>query len=178
MKNYSTARRYARALYELAKVDKSLSDVRQGLSNIRTALGAAPELARALFNPLIRSEEKQAVLKHVTSNKLLLRFIGVLAERKRLDILPLVEEQLTMLCDKADGIHRILVRSAVPLTEELKKLIEQNVAKAVGGKVVGQFQVAKDLIGGVWMKMEDKILDLTLKGRIDDLRHALSHSAN
>ncbi len=178
MKNLIVARRYAKALYELAQETKSLDDVMNGMTNISMALNASVDLDRLLKNPLLKPEDKEQLIKAVTSNKLILKFISLLAKRKRLDLLRSVFNELLALSDQTKGIHRVFVKTPAALTDAQKKDIEKTLAASLGGIVMGRFETAKELIGGVWIKMGDHVLDATLKGRIDDLRTVLAHSIN
>lgn len=178
MRNLNVARRYAKALFEFAVQTKTLDDVLLGMQNIATALKDEPRLGKLLFNPVLTPEEKQKLIKCITSNKLILKFVMLLTKRKRLDLFNDVYEHLLFLSDQIHGIHRVLVKTAAALSEVHRKMVEKELAQKFGGKILGQFEVAKELIGGVWVKMGDKVLDVTLKGRIDDLRHALLHSTN
>lgn len=178
MKSLSIARRYARALYQLAEARKETSDVQLGLSNLRHAIDSTPPLIRYLANPLVKPEDKESIVAKVTSNKLILRFVYLLARRRRTDLLPAIQESFQALSDEASGLHRILVRTPQALSDQQKKSVESDLAKRVGGKVTGQFEVAKELLGGIWIKMGDKVLDATVRGRMDDLRHALINSTN
>lgn len=178
MKNLTVARRYARALYELASESKSLADVLQGMSNIRLALGSAAELRPLLMNPMVRLEDKQKLISSVTSNKLILKFIDLLARRKRLDLIETVHDLLSDMGDAAQGVSRALVKSAVPLTDAQKRDVETGLAKTTGGSVIGSYEIDADLLGGVWVKMGDKVLDASLRGRLESMRHALINSAN
>ncbi len=178
MKNISVARRYARALYQLANQTHTSDDVLRGLSNIAHAVQETPALDRFLNNPLVKLEEKQELVGKITTNKLILKFIFLLGRRKRLDLLTLIYKEFQALSDEQSGLNRILVRTPSLLSDSQKKLIETDLAHRFGGKVLGQFEVAKELLGGIWIKMGDKVLDATLKGKMDDLRHALIHSIN
>ncbi len=178
MKNFTVARRYARALFELATESKSLSDVLQGMSNIRLALINAVELRPILMNPMVRPEDKQKLIAAVTSNKLILKFVDLLARRKRLDLIETVHDILHDMGDVAQGVSRAFVKSATPLTDEQKRDVETGLAKTVGGSVIGSFAIDANLLGGVWVKMGDKVLDASLRGRLESMRHALVNSAN
>lgn len=178
MRNVTVAKRYARALYEVALQAKSVDDMLLAMSNVAHAYHSSMDLQRLMLNPLIKIEIKEKLAKSITSNKLVLKFLNLLAKRKRLDLLPTIYEQVTSLGDAAHGVHRALVKTALPLTDTQKRHVEEDLAKRVGGTMIGQFEVAKDLIGGVWVKMGDKVLDATIKGRIENFRHALMHSAN
>lgn len=178
MRQGTIARRYAKALYEIAVETKGMDDLLQSLSNLKDALHQVPLLQKAFQNPLIVPAEKEAVVKSITSNKLTLRLVRLLAEKKRLDILTLVCDQLQTLADIDGGITRIVVRTAFALSEDQKRSIEKNLASSWGGKVVGSFAVAKELLGGIWMRVGDKVLDASLQGRIEDLRASFANSLN
>jgi F-type H+-transporting ATPase subunit delta len=178
MRNVTVARRYARALYQLARDGKNLDDVQQGMNNLAFALQSSAPFRRMLVNPLIKLEVKHKLIASVTSNKLVLKFTDLLARRKRADLLAAIHEQFSTLVDASQGLHRALVKTAAPLSDDQKRVVETDIAKRMGGKVLGQFEVAKDLIGGVWIKMGDKVLDASIKGRIETFRHSLLHSTN
>jgi len=178
MKNFTVARRYARALYELAEQTKVADEAVQGLGNLVHAVSTVPELKRALINPLINPEQKKILVSKITSNKLVLEFIFLLAKRDRLADLELIYDELRLLSDQAHGISRVLVKTPSALSEDQKKSIEKALAQRLGHQVVGRFDTEQHLIGGVWMKIGDRVLDASLKGRIEDLRHTLMHSNN
>lgn len=178
MKNVVVARRYAKALYELAQQNKEIDDVLRGFGNLVLTYKTLPDLERFMQNPLHKPEQKSDVVKTITSNKLVLKLIELLARRKRLDLLLTVYDELLSLSDVDKGIHRVLVKTATALTEIQKKTVETDLAKKLGGVVFGQFDIAQDLLGGIWIKMGDKVLDATLRGKIEDLRFALTNSLN
>jgi F-type H+-transporting ATPase subunit delta len=178
MKSLSVARRYARALYQLSESRKETADVQMGLSNLGHALETTPEMVRYLANPLVKPDDKQSLVTKVTSNKLILRFVYLLARRRRTDLLPSIRDSFQALSDRANGLHRILVRTPQPLSDAQRREVEVDLAKSLGGKVNGQFEVAKELLGGIWIKMGDKVLDATVRGRMDDLKHTLINSSN
>jgi F-type H+-transporting ATPase subunit delta len=178
MRNVTVAKRYARALYELAQEGRTLDDVVRGMDNVVTTLSASPAFTKALDNPLIKPVEKAALVKTITSNKLILKCVELLAHRKRLNLLPDIAAQLTQLSDESLGIRRVLVKSAATLTESQMRDIEKSLATVFGGKIMGRFEMAADLLGGLWVKAGDKVLDLSVRGRFEDLRQHLAHSAN
>lgn len=178
MKHVQIARRYAKAVFELANEGRSLEDVLQGMSNIDTALGRTPELRRLLFNPLVNPIQKRHVINKVTSNKLVLKLIELLAKRKRLELFATVHDELSAMSDHAKGVGRALIRTSQELSENDRREVEASVARYFGGKIIGRFEVAKELLGGVWVKVGDKVLDATIKGRLDTMRTALLHSKN
>src|SRR5262245_42856120 len=99
MKNLTVAKRYAQALYELASEQRAVDDVQRGMSNVVTVLKASTAFAKALDNPLIKPVEKMELVKTITSNKLILKCVELLAQRKRLSLFEAIAEQLTMISD-------------------------------------------------------------------------------
>lgn len=178
MRNLTVARRYARALFELAGETKTIDDVMVGMSNIRLALSGAEDLRPLLMSPMVRPEDKRKLLSAVTSNKLILKLVDLLARRKRLALLETVHDLLSEMVDFARGVRRAHVKSAQPLTDQQKREVEAGLARSTGGSVMGRFDVDAGLLGGVWVRMGDKVLDASLRGRIDTIRYALLHSAN
>jgi F-type H+-transporting ATPase subunit delta len=178
MKNLTIAKRYAQALYELAREERTLDDVQRGMSNVVSVLKISPAFAKALENPLIKPFEKAELVKTITSNKLILRFVELLAERKRLSLFETIADQLSLLADAELGIQRVIVKTAEALNEPQMREVERNLASVFGGKVMGKFEMAADLLGGLWVKAGDKVLDMTVRGRFEDMRQHLSHSVN
>ncbi len=82
------------------------------------------------------------------------------------------------MLDVKQGLHRALIKTPAPLSDNQKKDVEAALAKRLGGQVMGRFEVSADLIGGIWMKTGDRILDATVRGKIDSFRRTLVHSAN
>lgn len=178
MKDLLVAKRYAKALYEVAVEAKEVDGVQQGLSNICLALESSLDMAKVFFNPLLRAEDKENLVKKITSNKLVVRFVGLLAVRKRLKFLPAIYEEFREMADQARGIHKVVIKTAKFLSEDQKRDVEKSLAHWIGGKIIGNFSVSPDLIGGVWVKVGDNVLDATVKGRFDSLKQHLAHSTN
>jgi F-type H+-transporting ATPase subunit delta len=180
MKDVGAAKRYAKALEQLAGKSGSgaVSDVLQGLSNMSLALSHEPKLARLLSSPLIGFEKKESLVKAVSSNKLFLRLAQLLIRRHRVGLVPAIHRELQALLDATQGLHRALIKTAAPLSDTQRKEVETALAKRLGGSVVGRFEVAVDLIGGIWMQTGDRIWDATVRGQIDSFRRTLVHSAN
>jgi F-type H+-transporting ATPase subunit delta len=178
MKDVSAAKRYARAVDQLAGSDGNKADLLQALSNMKLAMNVEPQLSRLLASPLVSAEKKLSLVKAVSSNKLFLRLTELLIARRRVTLLPAIFEQLQTLTDGVHGLHRALIKTATPLTDAQKKEVEATLSKRLGGPVAGRFEVAADLIGGIWMQTGDRILDATVRGKIDSFRRTLVHSTN
>src|SRR5580765_3589466 len=116
MKSLSRARRYARALYELAEETKTTHEVLQGMGNVAMVISTTPSFEKILVNPIVKPEEKQEMVKKITSNKLILRFVALLAKRDRLNLLILIYDEFRSLSDQQMGLNRVLVKTPMDLT--------------------------------------------------------------
>jgi F-type H+-transporting ATPase subunit delta len=178
MQDIAVAKRYAKALEELTGGSGDVSDVLQALSNLTLALQQEPKLARLLTSPLVSADKKESLIKAVSSNKLFLRLVRLLIKRRRVVLVSAIHQELQSMLDAKQGLHRALIKTASPLSDNQKKDVEIALAQRLGGKVLGRFEVAADLIGGIWMQTGDRVLDATVRGKIDSFRRTLVHSAN
>ena len=178
MTDFRVARRYARALFDVAREVHAVTDVSRGLGNLAFALREVPDAQRVLVDPRVPVERKLEMARSVTTNALVLRFAGLLARRRRFHLLGLIHEEFQTLSDAAEGISRVRVRSAAELTAAQKALLEKGLAGLLGNRIVGTYEIAKELIGGVWIRMGGKVLDASLQRGIQDLRHTFAGSSN
>ncbi|MFN0116788.1 MAG: ATP synthase F1 subunit delta [Elusimicrobiota bacterium] len=178
MRNPTVSKRYAKALFELATINKALDDVLLGFGNLVFSIKESKDFAKILANPLVKTDDKIKLVVSITSNKMVMKLVEILSKRHRLVLLMEIYEQLKKITDDSNGIHHAFIKSAVTLSGDEKVRVEQKLKEVFGGKVVGQFHVDQELIGGIWIESAGKVLDATVKGRIDTFRHALLHSAN
>jgi F-type H+-transporting ATPase subunit delta len=169
----AVARRYAKAFYGLAAEDKAATMTVDDMSKLASALDTIPEMKRIFFNPALKSQDQKKIISSVTSNKWVHKFVELLSSRKRLNLLTQVANEMSKLDDSANGIRRVLVCTATALDDQQKKEIETQVAQRLGGRVISEFQISPELIGGVWMKMGDNVWDVSLKGKLEQVRSVL-----
>jgi len=96
-----------------------------------------------------------------------------LIDKRRYDILPEVPECYKELVDSHRGIVSVQVRSAVPLTEEEKERLSEVLARSLRKQVRLETNVDPSLIGGVMLRIGDRLLDGSVKGQLNLLRQRL-----
>lgn len=171
-------KRYARALLDLAGKEKTIEDVLQALGNLVHAIQNVPELNEIFNNPLVPPEQKKNLASSVTSNKLVLRFVTLLARRKRLHLLPEIEMEMRLMRDKSEGLINALIKTPIPLNESEKREVESRLSLWKGEKIKSRFVTDPELIGGILIRMGDQLLDLTVRGRLDNIQKILLYSSN
>lgn len=173
----SISKRYARALMELAQQDGQIDQVQQELHVFVDAMNGCSELHTVLTSPSFLAEQRILVLKQVLdklqSGSLTRRFLLLLTERKRMDILPDIVHEFSNHYDELRGHVRVTVTSAQPLTAEQEQALIANIERATGRKAVVSRQVDPHLIGGVVTRVNDLLIDGSVATQLKRMRSAL-----
>ncbi|HEY8086630.1 MAG TPA: ATP synthase F1 subunit delta [Polyangiaceae bacterium] len=171
------ARRYAQALLELGVETGTLDRLVEEMSTIASAWETSPDLRNALENPLVAHDAKKAVLTELsdqvgatatTRNALLL-----LVDRRRTAALPHVAQFLRELADSRKGVLRAEVTTAAPLSDAYYARLQIQLEKMTGKKVVVDRKTDGSLIAGVVTRIGDRILDGSLRTRLQSLKDSL-----
>ncbi len=176
MRQTILAQRYARALFSLGK-EKGKNE------SYSKTLGAIAELYKeesienALINPLYPVEARQKVMAKIgelaKADTIMARFLDLLVEKKRADILPDIAEQMRVMVDQEQNISHGSVVSAIKLDDKLKKKIQQTLEKITGNKVILEASVDPTIIGGVIAKVGDLVLDGSIKTQLNGLKESI-----
>ncbi len=173
----AVARRYARAVFELAKEEGKLAEVTKELTAIAEAYEASTEFQALELTPGLTDEDRTAVLGAIANQagggELTVRTVQLLAERQRLSILPDLVELLAEMADEALGVVRAHVTSAHPLGEDYRGRLKRKIEEATGKKVLCTFDVDETLLAGIVTKIGDRIVDGSVRGKINALAESL-----
>lgn len=179
MNTTSIARRYARALFELAVEESRFEEVGAELARVAAALEADPDLMVALRNPVTSREEKlqlaEAISAALKLSPLVANGLRLLAERSRLADLPLLERAYRALADAKAGRLRARVISAVPLSEESARSIARLLSGTGVRNVVVERSVDPSILGGVVAQIGSKVYDGSLRTQLGELGRQLKN---
>jgi F-type H+-transporting ATPase subunit delta len=176
----AAARRYARAIFDLAQEEGQIEEWGGRLDRVRAVL-RQPEVWAVMANPIIPRRRQQEAL---TS---LLPDVGeegrnlarLLVERGRLDDLDGIVEEYGRLADEAAGRLRASVATAVPLPPDEQRQLALDLSQRLGREVRLEARTDPSLLGGVVVRLGDRLLDASLRTRLDELRRTLgTASAN
>jgi F-type H+-transporting ATPase subunit delta len=173
----SIARRYAKALFDLA-VEAGKVDAWAGtLVSLRAASDASPELRDLLENPVYTREQRQALAARLGASlgldAELRSLLALLADRNRLAYLGGISDVFGRLADQKMGRVRARVTSAVPLTEAEASALAGKMAAATGATVLVERTVDPSLLGGVVAEVESLVYDGSLRSQLETLRQVL-----
>lgn len=170
--------RYAKALFELAKEDGA-----SGLDVIRKeaeALGALwaenAELRAIMDRPDITAGEKKEIWKAVLNGEFSRETEGtvlLLTDKGRLAYLPEILEMFEEFCREESREATAYVETASPLSDEEAAQLKASLERILGKTITLDITVDETLLGGLRVRVGDKLFDSTLKSRLAALKERL-----
>ncbi|AOY75581.1 F0F1 ATP synthase subunit delta [Clostridium formicaceticum] len=171
------ARKYAKALFEVAQEDNNLQPIREELNFIKEALGENENFKKLLHTPLITSNEKKDIVKNVFKDTLtneVMNFLYILVDKGRVNHIEEIVKEFNVMADASKNMVEAVAITAIPLNKERLQKLQVQLSMASGKNVKLNNEVDESVIGGVLIKMGDKVIDGTLKSRLGHLKQQLS----
>lgn len=179
MTDGSVARRYARALLELAKEDGVLDRVDSELGKF-LALSQG-DLSVVMSNPVFTGAERRAVLEAVLArtdfHPFTLNFLRLTLEKNRMDRLTDIHREYRALADVEAGRVRATVTTAFPLDAAMEAQITRSLATTTGKDVLVTTRVDPSLLGGMVAQVGSRVFDASLRTRLNQLQLSLAAPA-
>jgi F-type H+-transporting ATPase subunit delta len=170
------ARRYARALIDVAVQQGDPEALRGELREATALLAAQAELRAALLHPALSSEGKRRLAEAVWGGRastVMARLMALLAERSRIALLPAIEESFGALWNAHRGALTAEAVSAAALDDGQKRALLETLRRATGKEVELQAATDPALLGGLVVKMAGRTYDGSVRGRLKSLRERL-----
>ena len=178
MRSAAAARRYARALFSLAKEEGRVAEIRQELEQLANLLAESEDLHHALFRPLHPVAERRAVLREVADrlgfSATARNFFSFLVDQRRLVDFEGIREGYERLADAAAGRAKAEVVSASPLSDEERERLRRALSARTGREVEIDVDVDPSLLGGVIASVEALVFDGSLRTQLAQLRVSLT----
>ncbi|MBK8510416.1 MAG: F0F1 ATP synthase subunit delta [Candidatus Competibacter sp.] len=181
----SAARPYARAAFEDAQAAKALP-LWSELLQIAAAVAADPAMQRLLgpWNPQMRGEQKAELVADLCRDlrgqdagaipESFVAFLKMLAEFHRLNLLPGIAVLFERFRAEAESVLRAELISAVAVTDAQRKRVTKALKTKFKRSVVLDCKIDPALIAGAVIRIGDRVIDGSARGRLDKLATALS----
>lgn len=171
------ADRYASALFELAAAHKSLDAVATELQGLDALVAGSADFRRLIGSPVIGRQAQwravEAILKASGASELTRRFIGVIADNRRLFVMPqIIQAYLRRVAD-ARGETRVDVTSAKPLSEAQTAALTQALQQTVSKNIALTTRTDPELLGGLVVKVGSRMVDSSLRTKLKRLSLAI-----
>jgi F-type H+-transporting ATPase subunit delta len=172
------ARRYAKALIDLAQEAGLLKEVGQDLETIAGLFAGSPELSNVFADPTIAAEAKTKVLEEVLEKggvqELTMKFIHVVLLKGRILGIGEIATTYRDLLDKLQNRIRARVVAAARLSEEEGNRIRGALSRISGKEVALEIEVDESLLGGVVAYMGSQVYDGSIKNQLAQVKENLS----
>lgn len=172
MRNPRLAARYAKSLLDLSVEKDQLEQVYADMQWLKAVCAANPDFVNLLRSPIIKGDKKTKILTAVTEGKiggLTTAFNNLLIAKSRESNLPEIIAAFIDQYKQYKNIHVVKLTTAVPLSDELKNKIVEQVSKTSDSKQIElETEVDEDLIGGFVLQTGDQMMDASIAY---DLKH-------
>jgi F-type H+-transporting ATPase subunit delta len=174
----SAPRRYAEAAFEIATRDGTIETWRKDLDEAAATLDEG-ELLDVLANPALALEGRQQVVDGVFADLSgpARNLVALLVKRGRIEQLRRVAQEFGRLDDQRRGIVHATATSALPLTDTEIRALTARLEQMTGGTVALQTEVDESLLGGLIVRVGSRLIDASVRGRLERLRNQLAAGA-
>jgi F-type H+-transporting ATPase subunit delta len=171
------AGRYANALFELAQDQKAIDAVSADLASLRRAMETSPDLTRLVRSPVFSAADHakalKAILDKMGANPLTAKFVLLLAQKRRLFVLLQIIAAYVRLVARSRGETEAEVTAARALSDgeitELKSVLKSKMGKEPRLHA----KIDPTLLGGLVVKVGSRMIDSSLRTKLDGLRAAM-----
>jgi F-type H+-transporting ATPase subunit delta len=171
------ARPYAQAVFRLAKEKRTLSEWSGHLRRL-ALIAQDAEMGRVIGNPKFSARQVAdlfVALSGEPENPELAAFIALLAENRRFNVLTDISAIFESLKSEDQGISEALVTSAFPIDKQALPALLTPLETLFGGRLRGRVEVDPSLIGGVRVRVGDRVFDASVRGKLDAMAATLKN---
>ena len=176
MSNFNISTRYAKALMEFADDKKSLEPVSDDMLLVEDALANSKELRAVLKSPVINNKKKESILQELfadKTNKTSMEFILFVNSKNRENILFDIAKRYNAIRNVKLNRVEAEIFSIVEFSDDQKNNLQKQLTEFSQKEVIPTFKTGESLIGGFTIKMNDTVIDASVKQQLNRLRKSL-----
>ena len=174
----SVARRYAKALIELAAKEGRVDAVGEEIDETAGLFESRADLRNLMFSPGIVKDVKRSILRELleraSASDLAGRFLQLLLEKDRLRYIAPISAMYRELADELNNRIRAQVRSAFALSDEEETALRNQLSAATGKEVVLEIETDTMLLGGLKARVGSATWDGSVRNHLESLREKLA----
>ena len=173
MVSLKVSNRYALSLLSIALEKNMLDTFYNDVKLLINTFNESDELQRVVESPVVRPEVKISILDEIFSRKIdkeTINFIHFIIKKRREKILYSVAKRFVELRNEHLGIVELLVRTAFELKDDQKEILKERFEKILNKKIIMNFKVNNNLIGGFIAQVGDTVYDASMKHQLELLK--------
>ncbi len=171
------AARYATAIFEIAKENKSLAKLESDITDLSAALAESAEMRDFIASPVLTREEQQKAMaalgEKMGLDAVVKNALGLMAQKRRLFVLPHLFAHLRKMIADDKGEVSAEVVSATALTKAQSEKLAKTLKANIGKDVKISATVDESLIGGLVVKVGSKMIDTSIRAKLNSLQNAM-----
>ena len=171
----AAARRYAKAIFELADGEGQLEAWGRRLAQVREVL-SDPGVTHVLTNPTIATEQRMAMVSDLFDAGEATNLAKLLIESDRVGDVEGIADEFERLADEAAGRVRATVTTAVELSSEDRDRVADELSRRLGKEIHLDVLVDPGILGGLKLQYGDRLVDASVATRLQQLRRRLAAS--
>ena len=175
------AERYAAALFDLAEERRLLDEIAEELAQLRSMLQASGDFLRLIRSPILSRDDQAkaigALAQHAGLSQVMRNFLGVVARNRRLFVIPAIIEAFLQELARRRGEVNAQVIAARPLSEVQLAALNEQLRHSIGSRVSVDLRVDPGLIGGMVVKVGSRMVDASIKSKLQRLQLAMKSVA-
>src|SRR5919205_3771786 len=170
---------YARSLFEVAREQGKLDELREQLGQFADALADDRDLQVFFFSPYFSAEEKRDGLGRAVTgaDPAFVNFLRLLIENHRMPLIFRIRRAYDALWEEENRLLPVSVTSAVELDEATVQQIGDRIAEQTGRKVELSAKVEPEILGGIVVRVGNSVLDASVRNRLEQLRKNVARAA-
>ncbi|KOA18356.1 ATP synthase subunit delta, sodium ion specific [Clostridium homopropionicum DSM 5847] len=166
-------RRYALALYQIGEKNGKIEEYITDLEEIVNLIKTNEELSKVIHHPQITTSRKKKIFTEIFQDKVdesLLNFLLILIQKDRIEYLEEKLNEIKKIHLEKQNIIKVISKTVIPLTENERTDLIEKLETKYKKKVLLEEQIDKSLIGGVYIRVGDEVIDGTIKAKFDEIK--------
>lgn len=168
---------YAKALFELAVEEQMIDQILAEYEFVKDSFDEFPEFLEIVKSPQLSNDEKKKIITETFGDKvseLLVNFFKILVDKKRSNVIRDVYDDYKIMVDDHKGLVVARVESVIPLEANEIEVLEAKLNEVTGKTVTVENVINPDIMGGLVVKVGDKVVDGSVKRKLDNMKHELA----
>ena len=172
-----TSERYSRALFEVANENKELDKIEDDVRNFQSLFNSSSEIKNFIQNPTqsknIQNSVINLIAEKLSFSKNLKNFFLLLIEKRRIFFVKKISESFLKLCSRKRGEVKASLISSKELSQIELNEINRDLSQSMGSKIIFDYKVDKDLIGGLKLQVGSFMIDTSIKNKLKKFEQAM-----